>query len=242
MPSSSPGSTTRRRRGATGCCARLPATRRSCRSCTAWPASGGSRSSRSTGCRATRGRRRCGSGTRPAGSSSSTCTARCSARSPSCATPLPSAATDESWPFEVAVLEFLEQAWHEPDDGLWESRGGRQHFTASKVAAWVAFDSAVRSAERFELPGPVERWRAARDAIHAEVCARGLRSGARVVHAVVRLAAARRLAARHRGRRVPAGRRPPGRRHRRGHRARAAPRRVRAALPHRSRRRRPAAG
>ena len=86
---------------------------------------------------------------------------------------LPSAATDESWPFEVAVLEFLEQAWHEPDDGLWESRGGRQHFTASKVAAWVAFDSAVRSAERFQLPGPVERWRAARDAIHAEVCAEG---------------------------------------------------------------------
>ena len=86
---------------------------------------------------------------------------------------LPSAATDESWPFELAVLEFLEQAWHEPDDGLWESRGGRQHFTASKVAAWVAFDSAVRSAERFQLPGPVERWRAARDAIHAEVCAEG---------------------------------------------------------------------
>ncbi len=86
---------------------------------------------------------------------------------------VPELGVDDSWPFELALLDFLDEAWHEPDDGLWETRGGRQHFTASKVAAWVAFDSAVRSAERFQLPGPVERWRSVRDAIHAEVCREG---------------------------------------------------------------------
>ncbi|MGH9034058.1 MAG: glycoside hydrolase family 15 protein, partial [Acidimicrobiia bacterium] len=85
----------------------------------------------------------------------------------------PGAGDDESWALEVALLEFLEGAWHQPDDGLWEMRGDRQHFTASKVMAWLAFASAVRSAERFRLPGPVDRWRANRDEIHAQVCAEG---------------------------------------------------------------------
>ena len=78
-----------------------------------------------------------------------------------------------SWDFEIALLEFLEGAWHHPDDGIWEVRGGRQHFTHSKVMAWVGFDRAVDTAESLGLPGPVDRWRAARDAIHRQVCDEG---------------------------------------------------------------------
>jgi GH15 family glucan-1,4-alpha-glucosidase len=81
--------------------------------------------------------------------------------------------TAGSWPFETAVLEYLEGAWHHPDEGLWEVRGGRQHFTHSKVMAWLAFDCAVRSAERFDLPAPIDRWRQARSDIHALVCDEG---------------------------------------------------------------------
>ncbi|MFM8305132.1 MAG: glycoside hydrolase family 15 protein [Actinomycetota bacterium] len=79
--------------------------------------------------------------------------------------------TTDSWPLEAALLEYLEGAWHHPDDGIWEVRGERQHFTHSKVMAWLAFSCAVASAERFDLPAPVERWRQARDEIHTLVCA-----------------------------------------------------------------------
>ena len=70
-------------------------------------------------------------------------------------------------------MDFVEHHWADPDDGIWEVRGPRQHFTHSRVMAWVAFDRAVRAVERYGLHGPVERWRAARDAVHAEVCAQG---------------------------------------------------------------------
>ena len=63
--------------------------------------------------------------------------------------------------------------WREPDDGIWESRGPRRHYTYSKVMAWVVFDRAVRIAERHGLDAPLERWRATRDEIHAEACERG---------------------------------------------------------------------
>ncbi|MBX7159846.1 MAG: glycoside hydrolase family 15 protein [Acidimicrobiia bacterium] len=82
-------------------------------------------------------------------------------------------ADDDGWALELALLDFLEGAWHQPDDGIWEMRGGRQQFTHSKVMAWLAFHSAVRSAELFDLPGPVDRWRANRDHIHAQVCTEG---------------------------------------------------------------------
>ncbi|MET0626875.1 MAG: glycoside hydrolase family 15 protein [Acidimicrobiia bacterium] len=78
-----------------------------------------------------------------------------------------------SWDFEVALLEYLEGAWHHPDDGIWEVRGGRQHFTHSKMMAWVGFDRAVRTAEKLGLPGPIDRWRQARDDVHAQVCDEG---------------------------------------------------------------------
>jgi GH15 family glucan-1,4-alpha-glucosidase len=83
------------------------------------------------------------------------------------------AGTDDSWPMETALLEYLEGAWQHPDDGLWEMRGDRQHFTHSKVMAWLAFDCAVKSVEHFKLPGPVDRWRARRDEIHELVCKEG---------------------------------------------------------------------
>ena len=83
-------------------------------------------------------------------------------------------APDKSeWPFQRALLQHLAQIWTEPDEGMWEVRGPRQHFTYSKVMAWVAFDRAVKSAELFGLEGPVDRWRAIQHQIHAEVCARG---------------------------------------------------------------------
>ncbi len=87
-------------------------------------------------------------------------------------------APDEwAWPLERRLLETLEGRWRAPDEGIWEIRGPRQHFTHSKVMCWVAFDRAIRSIEQFQLPGPVERWRAIRDEIHAEVCARAFDSG-----------------------------------------------------------------
>ncbi len=77
------------------------------------------------------------------------------------------------WPRWRTVVEYVETLWREPDDGIWETRGQRQHFTYSKVMAWVVFDRAVRIAERFELDAPLERWKQIRDEIHHEVCERG---------------------------------------------------------------------
>ena len=77
------------------------------------------------------------------------------------------------WPRWRTVVEHVETIWREPDDGIWETRGPRQHFTYSKVMAWVVFDRAVRIAERFELEAPLERWKQTRDEIHGEVCERG---------------------------------------------------------------------
>jgi GH15 family glucan-1,4-alpha-glucosidase len=81
--------------------------------------------------------------------------------------------SDATWALECSLLLHLEAIWREPDEGIWEVRGGRRHFTHSKVMAWVAFDRAVRSIEEFGLDGPLERWRGVRAAIHAEVCTRG---------------------------------------------------------------------
>ncbi|MGE5163287.1 MAG: glycoside hydrolase family 15 protein [Sphingobacteriales bacterium] len=82
-------------------------------------------------------------------------------------------ANEAGWAMQREFLLHLAQIWHEPDEGLWEVRNGREHFTHSKVMAWLAFDRAIRSAERFKLPGPIEQWRETRERIHADVCARG---------------------------------------------------------------------
>jgi GH15 family glucan-1,4-alpha-glucosidase len=78
-----------------------------------------------------------------------------------------------AWRIQLALLQFLESNWERPDEGIWEVRGPRLHFTHSKIMAWVAFDRAVKDAEAFGLDGPVERWRQVRDAIHAQVCVAG---------------------------------------------------------------------
>jgi GH15 family glucan-1,4-alpha-glucosidase len=83
------------------------------------------------------------------------------------------AADASGWALECALVTHLETIWDQPDDGIWEVRGGRRHFTHSKVMAWVAFDRAVRSAEEFGLEVPLDRWRVLRDRIHDEVIDRG---------------------------------------------------------------------
>jgi GH15 family glucan-1,4-alpha-glucosidase len=80
---------------------------------------------------------------------------------------------DHAWALQRNVMEFLEGAWDQPDEGIWEVRGPRRHFTHSKVLAWVAFDRAVEAVERWDRPGPVERWRQIRAEIHEEVCREG---------------------------------------------------------------------
>jgi GH15 family glucan-1,4-alpha-glucosidase len=79
----------------------------------------------------------------------------------------------EAWSVQIALLKFLETHWSSPDEGLWEVRGPRRHFTHSKIMAWVAFDRAIKDAEKDGLEGPVETWRQLRDTIHAQVCEKG---------------------------------------------------------------------
>jgi GH15 family glucan-1,4-alpha-glucosidase len=81
--------------------------------------------------------------------------------------------SDDAWAVSVRLLEWLETGWREPDEGLWEVRGPRRHFTHSKVMAWVAFDRAVRNIEEHGREGPLDRWRALCEEIHADVCAQG---------------------------------------------------------------------
>ena len=78
-----------------------------------------------------------------------------------------------AWGLQRVLLDFVETGWRETDEGIWEVRGPRRHFTHSKVMAWVAMDRAVRSVDDLNLPGPVDDWRRTRDEIHAEVCAKG---------------------------------------------------------------------
>jgi GH15 family glucan-1,4-alpha-glucosidase len=78
-----------------------------------------------------------------------------------------------TWALQLVIVTHLETAWREPDSGIWEVRGQRRHFTHSKVMCWFAMDCAIKSVERFGLPGPAPRWRAVRDEIHADVCSHG---------------------------------------------------------------------
>ena len=78
-----------------------------------------------------------------------------------------------TWALQKAMMLTVSNRWREPDEGLWEVRGGSKHFTHSKLMAWVAADRAVRSVEKFGLDGPVEEWRALREEIRAEILDRG---------------------------------------------------------------------
>jgi GH15 family glucan-1,4-alpha-glucosidase len=80
----------------------------------------------------------------------------------------------QGWEIQRSMVDFLSRAWRQPDEGLWEVRGGRRHFVHSKVMVWVAFDRAVRALERYpQLTGDLEGWRAMREEVHREVCERG---------------------------------------------------------------------
>jgi GH15 family glucan-1,4-alpha-glucosidase len=80
---------------------------------------------------------------------------------------------ETGWDIQRKLLEHLSTIWEQPDSGIWEVRGPPQHFTYSKIMVWVAFDRALRDAERFNLAAPVAHWRAERERIHREVCERG---------------------------------------------------------------------
>jgi len=86
------------------------------------------------------------------------------------------AAWPSGWPMQRQALERLEAIWMQPDDGIWEVRGGRRNFTHSKVMAWLAFDRTIKDAEKYQLEAPLERWRKTRDEIHRTVCERGYNS------------------------------------------------------------------
>ena len=137
------------------------------------------------------------------------------------------AADDDAWSLEQKLMEFLEGAWDKPDEGIWEVRGPRRHFTHSKVLAWVAFDRAIEAVESFDLPGPVDRWRRIRARDPRRGLPRGLRRRAELVHAELRLDGARRVDAADPARRLPAARRPARRRHGRRDPARPDARRLR---------------
>ena len=80
---------------------------------------------------------------------------------------------EQSFSMLRAMVEHLETIWQEPDEGIWETRGGRQHFTYSKMMAWVAFDRAIKAAGMLHANAPVERWQKVRTKIHDEICTRG---------------------------------------------------------------------
>jgi GH15 family glucan-1,4-alpha-glucosidase len=82
-------------------------------------------------------------------------------------------AGEDAWRVQELLMDFLESQWHQPDEGIWEVRGPRRQFTHSKVMAWVGVDRAVKAVERSRLNSPLDRWRALRAAIHADVCRHG---------------------------------------------------------------------
>jgi GH15 family glucan-1,4-alpha-glucosidase len=80
---------------------------------------------------------------------------------------------EPAWNLQLKLLEHLEKIWSEPDESIWEVRGARRQFTFSKVMAWVAYDRAIKSAQAFGLPAPLEQWRRMRATIHVDVCRKG---------------------------------------------------------------------
>ncbi len=81
--------------------------------------------------------------------------------------------TEDDFRVLVLLLKHLETIWQDPDEGIWETRGGAQEFTYSKLMAWVAFDRAVLLAEQMNYKAPTEQWKGIREAIHAQICEKG---------------------------------------------------------------------
>ncbi|GAA3351108.1 glycoside hydrolase family 15 protein [Amorphoplanes nipponensis] len=82
-------------------------------------------------------------------------------------------ADDPAWGLQVKLMDFVREHWTEPDEGIWEVRGGPKQFVHSKLMAWVAADRAVKAVEEFDLDGPVDDWRELRDAIRADILEKG---------------------------------------------------------------------
>jgi GH15 family glucan-1,4-alpha-glucosidase len=83
------------------------------------------------------------------------------------------APSEDAWALARKTLDWLESGWRQPDEGIWEVRGPRRHFTHSKLMAWVAFDRAVKTVQRLGREGPVDRWRATRKEIRNEILTHG---------------------------------------------------------------------
>lgn len=88
---------------------------------------------------------------------------------------------DDAWELQKVLLDYLEGAWREPDEGIWEVRGSRRQFTHSKVMAWLAADRAIGTVEQFGLEGPLDRWRALRSEIRRDVLEHGVDDSGRLV-------------------------------------------------------------
>ncbi|HSK89840.1 MAG TPA: glycoside hydrolase family 15 protein, partial [Euzebyales bacterium] len=80
---------------------------------------------------------------------------------------------DSGWSAIVRTVDWLDGHWDQPDEGIWETRGGRQTFVYGRLMSWVAFDRALRLAERLGRPAPIERWRASRDSVYRDIMANG---------------------------------------------------------------------
>jgi GH15 family glucan-1,4-alpha-glucosidase len=83
------------------------------------------------------------------------------------------AGSEPAWAVQQVLLKHVESNWDEPDEDIWEVRGGRRHFTFSKVMAWGAVDRAIKEAEQFGLDGDLDHWRRLRTKVYESVCARG---------------------------------------------------------------------
>lgn len=81
---------------------------------------------------------------------------------------------EPGWALQTEIIDFVCENWQEPDEGIWEVRSGREHFVHSKVMAWVAVDRGIKAIERFGNDGPLDQWKATRDAIRADVMAKGI--------------------------------------------------------------------
>lgn len=80
---------------------------------------------------------------------------------------------EAAWQVEKALTDHVAKVWNQPDDGIWEDRSERKHYTFSKVMAWVAVDRAVKAVENYGLPGDVDRWRDLREVIREDILAKG---------------------------------------------------------------------
>ncbi len=128
----------------------------------------------------------------------------------------------DSWALQRALLGYVEENWQEPDNGIWEIRGPRQHFTHSRVMIWAALDRAVAAVEQFGLEGPVDRWRTLRDEVRAEIEEHGWNAERGSLPPALRHRRGRRVPAAAAAGRVRRRRRPPDARHRPRHRGRPA--------------------